>query len=117
MQLVSETYRLTESFPKREWYGLTAQMRRAAVSIPANIAEGRGRYSSREYLRYLVIALGSSRELETYCEVGLLLEYSTREAVHPIMTLLDETGAMLARLCHVLRRKDAARGSGNRGIR
>ena len=66
MDLVEEIYRLTQSFPKKEVYALSSQMQRAAVSIPANIAEGHARDSTREFLRYVSIALGSLAELETY---------------------------------------------------
>ena len=65
IDLVTEIYRLTESYPKEEVYGLTSQMRRAAVSIPSNIAEGAGRNSSKEFVQFLHIALGSIAELET----------------------------------------------------
>jgi four helix bundle protein len=65
MDLVVESYRLTEKLPKAELYGLVSQIRRAAVSIPANIAEGHGRYHTREFLRHLSISKGSLRELET----------------------------------------------------
>jgi four helix bundle protein len=105
MELVQLTYCVTEGFPKHEVYGLIAQMRRAAVSIPANIAEGQARHTTREYLRFLVIAMGSLRELQTYCEVSLLLQYATEEQLKPTSQLADTTGAMLARLTFVLRRK------------
>ena len=75
MKLVADVYQVTESFPKREWYGLAAQARRAAVSIPSNIAEGAGRNSTREYVQFLGIASGSLSELETQLELGLMLNY------------------------------------------
>ena len=75
MKLVAGVYQVTESFPKREWYGLAAQARRAAVSIPSNIAEGAGRNSTREYVQFLGIASGSLSELETQLELGLMLNY------------------------------------------
>jgi four helix bundle protein len=103
MELVREIYRLTEAFPKREWYGLTAQMRRAAVSIPANIAEGRGRFTGKEYARFLTIATGSLRELDTYCELSMLLGYATAMQLESVSKLVDEIGAMLAGLCRALR--------------
>ena len=65
VQLVKSAYVLSQQFPKDELYGLTSQMRCAAVSIPANIAEGHARDSTREYLHYISIALGSLAELET----------------------------------------------------
>ena len=65
MILVREVYRVTRSFPKDELFGLTSQMRRAAVSVPSNIAEGRGRYSQREFAQFLYRARGSLLELET----------------------------------------------------
>ena len=75
MSIVMDTYRLTKSFPKDELFGLTSQMRRAAVSIPSNIAEGYNRHHTKEYIRYLYIALGSCAELETQVEIATGLEY------------------------------------------
>lgn len=75
-ELTLDVYRLTRSFPKTESYGLTAQIRRSAVSIPANIAEGAGRSSRKDYARFLDIALGSANELESHLllakDLGLL---------------------------------------------
>ena len=65
MDLVSNIYKITESFPNKELYGLTNQIRRAAVSIPSNIAEGAARNSKKEFIQFLYIALGSLSELET----------------------------------------------------
>ena len=76
MRLAKEIYVLTERFPKEEMYGLTSQMRRSAVSIPSNIAEGAGRNSNKEFVQFLYISLGSLAELETQIllskEFGLL---------------------------------------------
>ena len=65
IDLVEKSYRVTKTFPHEELYGLTSQIRRAAVSIPSNIAEGAARQTSKEYIQYLYIALGSLSELET----------------------------------------------------
>jgi four helix bundle protein len=65
MDLVSDIYKITESFPNKELYGLTNQIRRAAVSVPSNIAEGAARNSKKEFIQFLYIALGSLSELET----------------------------------------------------
>ncbi len=65
MELVTAIYKLTETFPRAEVFGLTSQMRRAAVSIPSNIAEGRRQSSKRDFRQFLVIAFGSGSELET----------------------------------------------------
>ncbi|HEV8660564.1 MAG TPA: four helix bundle protein [Thermoanaerobaculia bacterium] len=75
MALVSEIYKCTETFPRREIYGLTNQIRRAAVSVPSNIAEGKGRRSKKEYVQFLYRARGSLHELETQLEIALNLGY------------------------------------------
>lgn len=84
-ELTLDVYRLTRSFPKTESYGLTAQIRRSAVSIPANIAEGAGRSSRRDYARFLDFALGSANELESHLliatDLGLLSADSLRRLV------------------------------------
>ena len=75
MELVESVYRVTQSFPKQAIYGLTSQLRRAAVSIPANIAEGHCRQHIKEYLNFLSIAQGSIAELETELEIACRLKY------------------------------------------
>ena len=75
MSLVTEVYRITKAFPKEETYGLVAQMRKSAISVPSNIAEGYGRKSTAEYIRFLNIAMGSMFELQTQLEIALNLKY------------------------------------------
>lgn len=98
VELVTAVYTLTSSFPKSELFGLTSQMRRAAVSIPANIAEGYARKHRKEYVQFIRIAYGSGAELETYFvlvkNLGFVENASTREAEK----LLDETMRMLNKL-------------------
>ena len=98
MDVAVETYRLTSSFPKEEMFGLTSQMRRAAVSIASNIAEGEDRKSPNEFSHFLGIALGSKSELETQLilseRVNLLKETDTE----PIKKFLDDIGKMLTAL-------------------
>ena len=86
-------------------YGIVAQIRGSVVSIPANIAEGHARSTTKDYLRFLGIATGSLRELETNWEISKRLEYVSEAQLEPIAKLTDATGAMLARLCFTLRRK------------
>ena len=80
MGLVKHVYEVTNAFPQREVYGLTNQIRRCAVSIPSNIAEGKGRRSKREYYQFLCRARGSRFELETQLEIASSLEYLSDEA-------------------------------------
>jgi four helix bundle protein len=75
MDLVVDIYRLTTGFPRHEQYGLSSQMRRSAVSIPSNIAEGSGRQSTKEFIRYLYVSNGSLSELETQLNIARRLNY------------------------------------------
>ncbi|MDL2243742.1 four helix bundle protein [Bacteroidales bacterium OttesenSCG-928-J19] len=98
IDLVTLVYRYTKSFPKEELFGLASQMRRASVSIPSNIAEGHGRGSDKELLRFLFIALGSASELETQLVIANNLEYITLKELEELITLNDEVRKMLASL-------------------
>ena len=75
MTLVTQIYKISEDFPKHEVYGLSSQIRRAAVSIPSNIAEGAGRKGENEFTRVFYIALGSLSEVETQLEISQRLDY------------------------------------------
>lgn len=75
MELVTKMYSSTQKFPKEELFGLTSQIRRSAVSIPSNIAEGYGRDSNKEYLRFLNISIGSLFELQTQIEIAKNIMY------------------------------------------
>ncbi len=79
VDLVVETYKVTKTFPREERYGLTDQVRRAAVSIPANIAEGAGRRTKKEFINFLHISQGSLSELDTHLEIALRLNYIKTE--------------------------------------
>jgi four helix bundle protein len=98
MDLVAETYRLAPLLPADERFGLVAQMQRAAVSIPSNIAEGHGRKSTGAYLNHLSIASGSLAELETQAHIALRLNHVKHEHVEPSLTQADEVGRMLSGL-------------------
>ncbi len=95
-KLVLEIYKLTGSFPKSEIYGLSQQMRKAAVSVPSNIAEGYGRKHQAEYKHFLSIAFGSLLEIETQYLLSIDLKYVNKCKI--IETLLKEVGAMLYRM-------------------
>ena len=100
-ELVLEFYKMTGSFPKSEIYGLSQQMRRAAVSIPSNIAEGYGRKHKTEYNQFLYIAYGSLLELETQFLLAMDLNYISKNQT--IEKLLKEVGSMLYRMLHPIR--------------
>jgi four helix bundle protein len=98
MELLVEGYRVARQLPDVERYGLAAQLRRAAVSIPANIAEGFGRSARGDYLRHLSIATGSLRELQTHLEAITLLEYLPKTAIEHAEDAAARTGFLLHRL-------------------
>lgn len=95
MLVVEETYRLVKLLPKEEQYSLSDQMRRAAVSIPSNIAEGQARSSTKEFIHFLWIAKGSVAELETQFMICVRLKYMMKSQIETVMNLLDEVGRML----------------------
>ena len=103
--LVIECYRLTNRFPKSELYGLTAQIQKAAISVPANIAEGHGRDHLGDYLHHLSIANGSLMELETHLLIANKLCYLKETDLEPVLSRTAEVGRMLAGLARALRRK------------
>lgn len=98
MEVINEIYKLSKTFPKEEIYGLASQMRRAAVSIASNIAEGFNRYHNKEYRQFLYISLGSCAEVETQIEVSLLLGYITQDVRDKIIEKLDHESRMLRNL-------------------
>lgn len=95
MQLVIAMYELTDQFPDEEKFGLVSQMRRAAVSIPSNIAEGRRRGTKKNYLSFLRIAYGSGSELETQIEISKALRKTKQLDYKQVETLLNEVMRML----------------------
>ncbi|NEP08731.1 MAG: four helix bundle protein [Symploca sp. SIO2C1] len=105
MDLVIMCYRLTSKLPKTEVYGLTSQIQRAAVSIPANVAEGKGRHHLGEYIHHLSIANGSLKELETHLLIAERLSYLENSELHPVFELADEVGKMLNTLIKALKER------------
>ncbi|HBI16572.1 MAG: S23 ribosomal protein family protein [Candidatus Moranbacteria bacterium GW2011_GWF2_34_56] len=103
MELVTEIYKLTYKFPKEEIYGIISQMKRCAISIPSNIAEGRRRDSKKEFRRFLVIAYGSGAELETQVEISKRLKFVNESEFLKTNELLLETMKMLNKLLSTLR--------------
>ena len=102
MDLVEGVYQVTAGFPQEERYGLTSQVRRAAVSIPSNIAEGQGRGSPRDFSRFLSIAHGSLRELETQVEIAFRLQYLDVAAKSRLLVAAGEVGRMINGLLNSL---------------
>jgi four helix bundle protein len=109
MTLVERCYAATKLFPTDERYGLTAQLRRAAVSIPANVAEGACRRTTPAYLNHVSIALGSHGELETCIEIGFRLGYLSQAARDGLFAVADSTGRLLNGLLRSLESRIPAR--------
>ena len=99
MDLVESVYRVSSEFPKTELYGLTSQIRRAAVSVPSNIAEGQTRPSTKEFLHHISIAQASLAEVETQIEISVRLGYTSQERVAAVF----ESSAILGKQLYALR--------------
>jgi four helix bundle protein len=99
--LVKRIYDISRSFPDDERYGLTNQIRRAAVSIPSNLAEGHSRNSTKDYVRFISIAIGSLAEVETQLLLACDLSYCTESELQPLFKQIHE----LQKILHGLRRK------------
>ena len=95
MALVSNIYSITKSFPKEELYGITLQIRRNAVSIPSNIAEGYGRNSTQDYIRFLQIACGSLYEMQTQLEIAVNLGYLENNRYQTVLQNINIIERML----------------------
>ena len=103
MRLMATTYRLCDRLPHHETFGLAAQIRRAAVSIPANIAEGNGRLHRGDYMHHLSIARGSLMELQTLLEAAQCLSYLGEDDLQPALEAVDHVGRMLTKLIRSLK--------------
>ena len=106
MDLVTEIYKITAAFPSEERFGLTSQARRAAVSIPSNIAEGHGRKATGAYINHLSIAHGSLMELETRTKIAVRLSFITADNASALLNKMDAIGKMLNSLKKSLSAKD-----------
>ncbi|MAT73089.1 MAG: four helix bundle protein [Planctomycetaceae bacterium] len=106
MKLAEEIYALSAGFPPDERFALTNQIRRAVVSIPSNVAEGEGRSSKQDFRRFLNIAMGSLREVETQLELAIRLRYASNENAKISLDLADEVGRMLRGLAKSLEAQD-----------
>jgi four helix bundle protein len=103
--LVSRIYVLTKTFPKDELYGLNSQLRRAAISVPSNIAEGKSRRSTKDYMRFLDIAYGSVAEVETQLYIAIDLGYTTEHKLSQLFEDYNEVGRMLNGLINSLEKR------------
>jgi len=104
MDVAEDAYRLTRAFPKEELFGLTSQIRRAAASIPANIAEGWGRQARADYVRFLRIAQGSLKELETHLLLSSRVDCCAEADVEPLLEQCGTVGRLLRGLIASLTR-------------
>ncbi|MBR3566967.1 MAG: four helix bundle protein [Salinivirgaceae bacterium] len=114
MDLTTMVYDALKTFPPKEEYGLSSQMRRSSVSIPSNIAEGYGRNSTLDYCRFLQIALGSAYELETQVELAHRLNYIDNETTQMLAAQLSEVGRMLNSMINKIKPdKDKSQNTNN----
>ena len=102
MELTAEIYRLVKFLPKDENFALSDQMRRAVISIPSNIAEGRGRNSDKDFVRFLSISRGSLWELSTQLDICLMMNYLTEHQIQNAKNYIDEISKMMTALSNSL---------------
>lgn len=105
MDIAVAIYQLTSNFPSEEKYGLTSQLRRAATSVPANIAEGHARSSTKEFLHFLSILIGSIAEITTFIELAVRLGYSSESASRELLYQIQQERRMLRGLQSSLRKR------------
>ncbi len=105
MQLVVAIYRATEKFPKEELYGITSQLRRAAVSVPSNIAEGQARLTTKEFRKFLSDARGSLVEIETQLTISQMLHFLPPDESRRLLSLASEVGRILNGLLSSIKAK------------
>jgi four helix bundle protein len=110
-RLSLEIYRATKSFPKDELYGLSSQIRRAAVSVVSNVAEGQGRMTTGEFIQFLGHARGSLFELQTQLEIAYELGYIEKARFEAIEELSDDVRALVFRLIESLQSKSKSAGA------
>ena len=95
IELVKAVYLLSKNFPTEEKFGMISQLTRAAVSVPANIAEGSSRHSEKDYARFIQIALGSAFEVQTYLVIAKEMEWISNEKTEPVESLVEEEIKMM----------------------
>jgi four helix bundle protein len=105
MVFAERVYRLTASFPRDEVYGMTSQIRRAAVSVAANVAEGHGRENSGSFVQFLRMSQGSLKELETHLLLALRVDLVLAKEAEPLLGQCDELGRMLRSLIRSIQRR------------
>lgn len=103
MELTTVIYRITQSFPREEMFGLTSQLRRSAISIPSSIAEGQGRLNTREFRQFLGVARGSNCELQTQLEIARRLGFGNSQLFYEAESLSHEFGKMIYAILGKLR--------------
>jgi four helix bundle protein len=105
MDLAEQCYRVTRPFPKEELFGMTSQIQRAAISIPANIAEGQGREYTKEFLNFLSVSRGSLMELQTHLLLSQRVELIQERDLQELMLLCERVSMMLTRLRQALEKR------------